>query len=64
MSQIVSATEAFVSPAIQIISPQFTTSTGVLFIPSNLYNFVNRPLSTKFPFKSIPFTELLTFALP
>ena len=62
--QIVSATEAFVKPAIQMISPQKTSSTGTFFVPSNLKSFVKRPFSIKFEFKSIAFTESLIFAFP
>ena len=62
--QIVSATEAFVKPAMQMISPQKTSSTGTFFVPSNLKSFVKRPFSIKFEFKSIAFTESLIFAFP
>ena len=43
--QIVSATDASVKPAMQIISPAVTVFTGILSAPRKVNNFVRRPVS-------------------
>ena len=64
VEQIVSATEVTDKPAIQTISPVFTSSTTIFFIPSNFKSLVNLPVSTIFPDKSIEWTLSLIFADP
>ena len=48
---IVSETDALVRPAMQTISPAFTSLTGTRDVPSNRRSFVRRPTSTCFPSK-------------
>ena len=62
--EIVSETEHFVNPAIQIISPAFTSLTGTLLFPSKVSNFVNLPFSKISPLRLIALTESFTFAVP
>ena len=62
--EIVSATEHFVNPAMQIISPAITSVTGTLLLPSKVNNFVNLPFSKTSPSRFIALTESLTFAEP
>ena len=64
VEQIVSATDVADKPAIQTISPVFTSSTTIFFIPSNFKSFVNLPVSTIFPDKSMEWTLSLIFADP
>ena len=64
VSQIVSATEALVKPAIQIISPACTSSTITRSVPLKVNNFVNRPFSILLPSKLMALTVSLTFARP
>ena len=62
VEQIVSATDVADKPAIQTISPVLTSSTTIFFIPSNFKSFVNLPVSTIFPDKSMEWTLSLIFA--
>ena len=62
--EIVSETEHFVNPAIQIMSPALTSLTGTLLFPSKVNNFVNLPFSKISPWRFIAFTESFTFAVP
>ena len=64
LSQIVSETEALVKPAIQAISPATISLTGILLFPSKENNFVSLPFSTRFWFRFIALTILLTSAFP
>ena len=61
---IVSDTDVSAKPAIQIISPALTESTGILSVPSYLNSFVNLPDSTLSPMRFIALTLSLTFADP
>ena len=63
-SQIVSATEAFFKPAIQIISPASTLSTGILSVLLKRNNFVNLPFSIILLSKFIAFTLVFTSTKP
>ena len=63
-SQIVSATDALVRPAMQIRSPACTASTATRSVPSKRRSLVSRPLSTCAPARLIALTAALTFAVP
>ena len=63
-SQIVSATDALVSPAMQIRSPACTASTATRSVPSKRRSLVSRPVSTCSPARLIALTGALTFAVP
>ena len=59
---MVSATDVSANPAMQIISPALTASTGILSVPSYLNNFVSLPDSTLSPERLIALTLSFTFA--
>ncbi len=63
-AQMVSATEASVSPAMQIMSPALTVSTGTRRGPSKHINLVKRPCSTTSPSKERAITGSFTRARP
>ena len=62
--QIVSETEVFAKPAMQIISPASTLSTGTLFVPSKCINLVSLPCSIILPVRSKERTCSFIFAVP
>ena len=62
--QMVSATDVSANPAMHIISPALTASTGILSVPSYLNNFVSLPDSTLSPERLIALTLSFTFAEP
>src|SRR3989338_5090664 len=64
VSQIVSATEASVIPAIQIISPAATSVAGTLLMPAKVNNFDKRNVSTVLPSRFMAFTGMFIFAVP
>ena len=59
-SVIVSDTDVNLRPAIQIISPALTFSTGIFSVLSNLKSFVNLPFSIILPSRLIELTLVLT----
>ena len=63
-SHIVSETDASFNPAIQIMSPACTCSTGILLLLSNLNSFVILPFSIIFLSRFKACTFELTLALP
>ena len=62
--QIVSATDVLAKPAMQMMSPARTLSTGIRDAPSNLRSLVKRPVSITLPSRFKPRTLSLTEALP
>ena len=61
---IVSATEVFASPAIQMMSPACAISTGTRSVPSKRKSLVKRPCSTVLPSRLMAVTVSLTRAMP